>query len=134
MTNVFRVSFFRTVTGHLVLFALVLTLLSLPALALASSNGGGGLPYEDGLKKLTESIKGPVAFAISLIGIVGAGAALIFGGEMSGFLRTMVFLVLVIAIIVNASGLISFIDSSAAMVADINAKAGELLHSRRALA
>jgi type IV secretion system protein VirB2 len=134
MTHIFHHPFFRTTIGRLVLLALVLSLLSLPTLALANATGGG-LPYEDGLKKLTESIKGPVAFAISLIGIVAAGAALIFGGEMSGFLRTMIFLVLVIAIIVNASNLISFVGGDSALVADaISARAQEFSHSGKALA
>jgi len=134
MTHIFHLPFFRTITGRLVLLALVLALLSLPTLALANA-AGGGLPYEDGLKKLTDSIKGPVAFAISLIGIVAAGAALIFGGEMSGFLRTMIFLVLVIAIIVNASNLISFVGGDGALVTDVlSLRIQALAHDRRALA
>jgi type IV secretion system protein VirB2 len=52
-----------------------------------------------------------------LVGIVAAGAVLIFGGEMSGFLRTLVFLVLVIALIVNAGGLIKIMSGDGAMIA-----------------
>ncbi|MET0935449.1 MAG: TrbC/VirB2 family protein, partial [Luteibacter sp.] len=64
------------------------------------------LPYESGLKTLRDSLTGPVPFIISLVGIVACGAMLIFGGEISGFLRTMVFLVLVISIIVQATAIV----------------------------
>jgi type IV secretion system protein VirB2 len=96
----------------------VLVLMVLPELAHASgSDTPQGLPFESGLEKLKNSISGPVAFAVSLIGIVAAGAVLIFGGEMSGFLRTLVFLVLVIAVIVNASNLIDLVKTNGSMVA-----------------
>jgi type IV secretion system protein VirB2 len=44
--------------------------------------------------------------AISLIAIIAAGAALIFGGDMTGFMRTAVYIVLVLGIIISASGLL----------------------------
>lgn len=131
MNHHLRLSSFRTATGRLVLLVLALMLLSLPTLVLA--NTAGGLPYEDGLRKLTDSITGPVAFSISLIGVIAAGAALIFGGEMAGLLRTMIFLVLVIAIIVNASSLIDLVGGSSALVADVDGSIRWLLHSERTL-
>ncbi|MBM7127563.1 TrbC/VirB2 family protein [Dyella flava] len=92
-----------------------------PDLAHATDVGAGtgqdSLPFETPLKNLGESLSGPVAFSISLIGIVAAGAILIFGGELSGFMRSMVFLVLVIAVLVNASYVIKFISSDAATIA-----------------
>ena len=74
--------------------------------AFASSTTGPGMPWETGLSKLQESITGPVAMAISLIAIIAAGAALIFGGDMTGFMRTTVYIVLVLGIIISASGLL----------------------------
>lgn len=55
----------------------------------ASASAGGGLPYEAWLTKLQQSMTGPVAFSVSLIGIVGAGGVLIFGGELNAFLRVV---------------------------------------------
>lgn len=103
----------------LFMFVLIAAVLMIPDLAHASDTGGGAdaLPFEGPLKKLTNSLTGPVAFGISLVGIVAAGAILIFGGEMSGFLRTLVFLVLVIAVIVNAQNLIKVISADAATIA-----------------
>lgn len=133
MNRISHLAFFRAATGRLVLLTLVLALLALPTLVLAKTTGGG-LPYETGLKALTDSIKGPVAFAISLAGIVGAGAALVFGGEMGGFLRTMIFLILIIAIIVNASNLVTFLGGDSALVADvIDAAVREVPHGGRTL-
>lgn len=99
---------------------LLVTLYLLPGLALAQDMGkGGGLPYEAGLGNLYESMTGPVPFAISLLGIVGCGAMLIFGGEISGFMRTMVFIVLVVAVIMQAANIVNLLkgSSSSASVA-----------------
>jgi type IV secretion system protein VirB2 len=64
------------------------------------------MPYEAGLGTFRTSMTGPVPFMISLVGIIGCGAMLVFGGEISGFLRTMVFIVLVVSIIVQASTIV----------------------------
>lgn len=66
-----------------------------------------GLPWEDPLSAMVDSIKGPVAFGISVIAIVAAGAGLIFGGEISGFLKTSIILALVISLIVLAVNVLS---------------------------
>jgi len=80
--------------------------------AFASSGGGGtAMPWEAGLKTLTDSISGPVAQAIGLIAIVAAGAALIFGGDMTGFMRTTVYIVLVLGLILSASNLLTTFGS-----------------------
>lgn len=75
--------------------------------AWASAGSGGGLPYEDWLGKLQDSATGPVAFAFGLIGIVVAGGILIFGGDLSGFFRTMCVIVLVMALLVTANKIMS---------------------------
>ena len=85
--------------------SLILFGILFPELALAADDVEG-LPYEDGLEKFQRSVQGPVPFAISLVGIVACGAMLIFGGEISGFMRTMIFIVLVIAVIVQAGSVV----------------------------
>lgn len=84
---------------------LLLVLCWLGPPAWASEGGGGDLPYEDWLVKLRSSVTGPVAFALSIIGIVIAGGVLIFGGDLNGFFRTLVFLVLVMALLVGAQNM-----------------------------
>jgi type IV secretion system protein TrbC len=73
-----------------------------PEQAFAAQGTGGSLPYESWLTNLRNSVTGPVAFALSIIGIVVAGGVLIFGGDLNGFFRTMIFLVLVMALLVGA--------------------------------
>jgi len=78
-----------------------------PELMAAGAGGAGGMPWEGPLTIIVASITGPVAFAISVIGIVAAGAVLIFGGEIGQFLKSTIILVLVIALIVLATNFLS---------------------------
>jgi len=69
------------------------------AFAATGGGGGGGLEWESGLSIFTDSIKGPVAYAVCLLGIIVCGATLIWGGELSEFVRRFMALILVIAIV-----------------------------------
>jgi type IV secretion system protein VirB2 len=102
----------------LIAFSVLLILAVLmPDQAHASAGGGGGLPYEGWLDKLRQSVTGPVAFAVAIIGIVVAGAVLIFGGELNGFFRTLVFIVLVMALIIGAQNMMSTFFGQGAEIA-----------------
>jgi type IV secretion system protein VirB2 len=90
------------------LAALALTLLSRQA---AAAGAGGITEWETPLQKVVQSITGPVAFSISVIGIVVAGAMLIWGGEINEFARK-----LVIALIVTATNLLSTLFGTGALV------------------
>lgn len=74
---------------------------------MASTGSGGSLPYESWLGNLRNSVTGPVAFTLSIVGIVIAGGTLIFGGELNSFFRTLIFLVLVMAFLVGAQNIMS---------------------------
>ena len=100
----------------LLLLALLLVVLA-PMNASASVGTGGSLPYESWLENLRNSVTGPVAFALSIIGIVIAGGVLIFGGDLNGFFRTLIFLVLVMALIVGAQNVMSTFFGRGAVVA-----------------
>ena len=95
----------------------------LPLDALASVGTGGSLPYESWLESLRNSVTGPVAFALSITGIVIAGGVLIFGGDLNGFFRTLIFLVLVMALIVGAQNIMSTFFGHGAVIASIAAPA-----------
>ncbi|GHV45379.1 hypothetical protein FACS1894204_04370 [Synergistales bacterium] len=84
----------------------VLTLAAVLASAGTAFAAAAAMPWEAALVIITNSLTGPVALGISLIAIVAAGAALIFGGDMTGFMRTAVYLVLVIGLIVSAAGIL----------------------------
>jgi type IV secretion system protein VirB2 len=99
---------------------LVLALLFLaPQHAFASTGTGGSLPYESWLTNLQNSVTGPVAFALSIIGIVVAGGVLIFGGDLNGFFRTLIFLVLVMALLVGAQNVMSTFFGRGAEIASV---------------
>lgn len=96
--------------------------------ALAASTAGGGLPFDGWFTKVRSSITGPFAFTVSIVGLVGAGATLIFGGDMNGFLRTLIFVVLVLAFIVAAQNTLAAITGQGAEITaahDIAAKSAD---------
>jgi type IV secretory pathway VirB2 component (pilin) len=95
-----------------------------PHQALASEGTGGGLPYESWLTNLRNSVTGPVAFALSIIGIVIAGGVLIFGGDLNGFFRTLIFVVLVMALLVGAQNMMSTFFGRGAELAALGDAAG----------
>lgn len=110
----------RQALAIFLLFLLFVAALTAPQSAFASIGTGGSLPYEDWLENLRNSVTGPVAFSLSLIGIVVAGGVLIFGGDLNGFFRTLIFIVLVMALIVGAQNVMSSFFGRGAVVASID--------------
>lgn len=101
----------------LLIFSALLLAMLVPIDASASVGTGGSLPYESWLESLRNSVTGPVAFALSITGIVIAGGVLIFGGDLNGFFRTLIFLVLVMALIVGAQNIMSTFFGHGAVIA-----------------
>ncbi|ELZ8966078.1 TrbC/VirB2 family protein [Campylobacter coli] len=83
--------------------------------ALASTTGAG-LPWEGPLEQIKASLSGPVAFIMSILAIIGAGAGLIWGGELGGFIKTLIYIVLVIAIVVGAGNFMGIFNTSGALI------------------
>ncbi|WP_133140662.1 TrbC/VirB2 family protein [Legionella genomosp. 1] len=96
--------------------AMVLLLLLMTHSA-SAANAGGGLPFDSWLTKIQKSITGPFAFSAAIIGLVAAGATLIFGGDMNGFMRTLVFFVLVLSFLVAAQNTMTAITGKGAEIA-----------------
>lgn len=117
-----QIKFFQTqknlkkILGMTLMLFAVVTMLFLPDLAHAASAGGGGMPWESPLQKLVDSLTGPVAIGISILCILGAGLALAFGGEITGFVRTMIVIVLVVAVIVFAAGFLTQLTGKSALL------------------
>jgi type IV secretion system protein VirB2 len=97
----------RLMAGSALACLLLAFCLLSPHAAYASEGVGGTLPYESWLMNLRNSVTGPVAFSLSMIGIVVAGGALVMGGDLSGFFRTLIFIVLVLAFLVGAQNMMS---------------------------
>ncbi|EOL3511728.1 TrbC/VirB2 family protein [Escherichia coli] len=101
----------------------------------ATEGGGAGLPWEGPLQKLNQSISGPVAFVISLFGIIATGATLIWGGEISEFARRIIYVVLVVCIIVFAKSLLSGTMFSGAVIPQgVKVSAADLANYVKAVA
>ena len=88
------------------------TLALFNAVANASSTytgtgGGGALPWEGPLSQVATSLTGPVALAISVIGLFAAGAVLMFGGELTEFAKRAVYMVMAIAFIIGGASLLN---------------------------
>ena len=109
-------------------FFLIFFLLA-PQSALASEGTGGSLPYESWLGELRNSATGPVAFALAMIGIVVAGGVLIFGGELNAFFRTLIFIVLVMALLVGAQNMMSGFFGRGAEIAAVTGASSNRFHS-----
>src|ERR1043166_101447 len=108
-------------------FFLLFTFLLLASdVTFASEGGGGNLPYETWLTNLRNSVTGPVAFALAIIGVVVAGGVLIFGGDLNGFFRTLIFIVLVMALIIGAQNILSTCFGRGSEVAAIPQQFGDL--------
>ena len=91
----------------------LLAVLLAPLVAMASS-ASTGMPWETPFQSFYKSISGPVAFGISLLGIVVCGATLVWGGEINEFVRRGVMLVLVVALIVSANSILTTLFSGGA--------------------
>ncbi len=100
----------------LLLPVVFLALLALFPDAAQASTSGGGLEWESPLQKFGDSIKGPVAFVISLMGIVVCGAMLIWGGEINEFVRRFVMVILVISLLVFASSILTSLFGIGAII------------------
>ena len=102
---------------HLYRAALFYAAAGISAVANASATSGqGGLPWESPLTTIRNSITGPVAFVVSAIAIVAAGATLAWGGEISGFARTVIILVLVISLMVGGLNVLTTLFPAAALI------------------
>lgn len=80
----------------------------------ADTASSAALPYEDWLKTIQKSLTGPVAFSISIIGIISCGVTLIFsGGEINRFMKSVIYLVFVMTLLVGANSFMSSVFNGA---------------------
>jgi len=117
MTSFFNFSFKRIDVNQVCLglcILLAVILLFAPDVALAG--GGTGMPYESGLEKLQKSLTGPWAMLVSVVAIIAAGCGLMIGGDLNGFIKSLLLLVVVITLIVNAAAFAGLLGAKDAMI------------------
>lgn len=84
-----------------------IALIWLLAATVARAGGIGALPWEGPLQTIAQSLTGPVAFSVSIIGIFATGATLMWGGEMNEFARRAALMGLIVAVIVFATNIMA---------------------------
>lgn len=87
-----------------------------PAFASSTSTS---LPWESAMDKLKDSLTGPYATAIVLIGLVVSGSLLLFGSDLNGIWKSVVQFVLVASLILCAAQVITHLFSTGAVVAAV---------------
>jgi len=107
------------------ILGLLLLMVMAPDLYAGTTGGGTGggtggtpMPWVNPLNTIKSSLSGPVAGAISLIGVIAAGSMLMFGnsGDFSGAFRTLIWVVLVVSIIIVANSIITLVTTSGAVI------------------
>ena len=112
----------RRMAGRLVAVLTSLEFLTLAGLALVSSavsyasTSTTGLPWETPLQTVKQSLTGPVAAGVSVVGIAAGGMALVFGGELSEFAKRACYAVIATGAIVGAGTLMTTLFSSSSAV------------------
>lgn len=107
---------------HTLFLCLLGVFVLFPDLVYASSDSG--MPWEAPLSKVVDSVTGPIAFGVSVLGIVCAGLALAFGGQLEGFIQKIAILSLVIALIVFATNVLSALFGVSSSVVAFSAALG----------
>lgn len=96
--------------------AVVIVMLTHPNVAHAAAGGGGGLPWDTPLTTLRNNLTGPFAFTISLLALVAAGCVLVFGGEISEFMRRIIYAIMVAAFLVGVTNFASALGITGAVL------------------
>ena len=106
--------FVQVLTGRTFLMMAGWALVS-SAVSYASSTSTG-LPWETPLQTVKQSLTGPVAAGISVVGIAAGGMALVFGGESSEFAKRSCYAVIATGVIVGAGTIMSTLFASSSAV------------------
>ena len=68
------------------------------------------------LSRLLDSVTGPIAGMISVFALIGVAIGLVWGGEMTGIVKTLAYVVLAISFIVGATNAFFFIFNTSSAV------------------
>ena len=80
---------------------------TLAAASLSTTASAGGLPWEQPLTQLQDSLTGPVAKSIGVIALAICGGMLAFGGELSDFTKRVLMVVLALSVMLLANNFMS---------------------------
>ena len=87
------------------LILLDLCLLVMVADSALASTGALGFEYEAALEKFSQSITGPVAFFIAIIAMAASGFGIVFGGELTGWIKIACGIICMVGFIVFSANI-----------------------------
>lgn len=67
----------------------------------------GNMPWDNALQTIISQLTGPVALAIAIGAFFVAGAILVFGEDMSAFVRRLLMVVIAVALLVGGSSFLT---------------------------
>ena len=65
-------------------------------------------PFEGPIRAFYQLVTGNVAMGIAMAGVVACGIALIFGGEIKDFIKTLITIALVLCLVILAAKVVAF--------------------------
>lgn len=109
---------YKNLKLYLLSISIILIFYMLLQESLATQISGTELPYESFLSRLVDSVTGPVAKTMAVVAIVGSVGTLMFGGELSGLLRTLIYLIMGCSIVILSPKIISMVGGSGIVIPD----------------
>jgi type IV secretion system protein VirB2 len=88
-------------------------LVALYAYAVSSYATGTTMPWDTPMCSIATALTGKAAFAIAVAAFFGAGAKMVWGEELTGMTKTLLGIVLAIAILIGGSSIVKMINPSA---------------------
>ena len=82
----------------------------------AMASTAGGLPWDSAVTTLTNDLTGPVATGVSVVAFLAAGSTLIFGEDLGGISKKLLYVVLGAAVMVLGNKFLSVLGLTGAMV------------------
>ncbi len=80
--------------------------------ASSSSGGSSTLPFMGPLETIEQTVSGPFAYALTIIGLVMAGAGLVFFGEMGKFVERLLYVVLAGSLLLGATQIVGLFSGA----------------------
>ena len=103
----------KKVGGSKAVYLLVGSALMLMS-GMASAQAAGGAKLGDGICKLVGILTGKWLFGFTILATLGAGAALLFGGEITDGLKKIATIISIVGIILATSSILTFVFSAVA--------------------
>ena len=74
------------------------------------------MPWDTPLTRIRDSLTGPTAVALGLIGFFVFAAAMVFGGEMPDFARRLVMVAMIVSVMLAGTGFLGALGITGALV------------------